>query len=268
MEKKYLDIDESTFAYYSNDYVGIYRNELGYPSQPSPIKGNLVDYSTEQNSHHFRSQEFYKLNKDKTNILVAGCSETFGWEIEYKYTWPVILNEYMGNHFDTELFSVAYPGSSIHANIRNIYAFIHNYGNPDYIIMYLADSLRNIFCYKGNLFNVHHNYYMKESVKYTKLFSHENQMLSFSTMLNGLEKYCQAAGIKLLWSTWSPEDFRFFEKVGFSNLHPVIKDYDIIESMRTPDVEKFWDKALDNMHFGYKDHLALAHSFYKGLGYE
>jgi hypothetical protein len=264
MEEQYLDIKEETLAYYSNDYLGVYRNELPPTRNPYPIQGKHIDYSKELNSHHFRSPEFHKLDSDKKNILIVGCSQTFGWEIDKQYTWPHIINDKLNKDFNVDIFNIAYPGASIHANIRNTYAFIRKYGRPDYIFMYLADSFRDVFCYHGNLFNVHYEYYKaKESKEFTRIFSHENQMLKYTTMLHGLEEYCDASGTKLIWSAWDRKDFDFFNKIGFKHLKDISLNFDAIEHFKNDQVEHIWERAYDQVHFGYKDHLALAQVFYE-----
>ena len=91
-------------------------------SMPRDTSG-LTEYK--ENSMGYRSKEFLK----KENMIVAGCSFTYGLGISEELTWAHILS----NKINEDYVNLAHPGISIEQSVVNVISYCEKFGNPEYI---------------------------------------------------------------------------------------------------------------------------------------
>lgn len=95
------------------------------------------------NSMGFRCDEFQQAH-EKTHILFAGCSITFGEAVPPDYVWAKKLYDKIALEYDVSgYYNVGTPGTSISKVVQTIKAYIDNFGEPDYIFCLLPDTARD-----------------------------------------------------------------------------------------------------------------------------
>lgn len=257
------DATPELFKEHGSLYLGVYTPYIEKPKSfpHTYITEKGIKYTV--NSHFFRTPEFNGLSLDKKNILIGGCSQTYGWELDEQYTWSNILTNKIRKKINADTYNLAYPGFSIHAIIRTSMAFIKKYGKPDYILFLLPNIGRDIFIKNNELTNLHVGKEDKLSMSFTKTFSYENALYRACTMLDLFETYCKEAGIIFHWTSWMDDDNLFYDQYGFENYFNMdgssISKY---EHLKNANNEKFWEYALDGGHFGYRSNLMIADAFY------
>lgn len=183
---------------------------------PNSLEGPPVKYKL--NKYGFRSDPFKKLGNSKINILTAGCSWTYGEGIPTEYVWPEVLSNKIKEKAGKEVcvYNLGVKGGSIQLSVKNLMAFIRTYGKPDYIFAEMPNFSRNI------AYNEKEKYFMNITIdnhisrmghgtksekdtfkRYTMNYVEEEKMLEASMLMSLLEEFCDAAGIKLLWSAYA-----------------------------------------------------------------
>ena len=95
--------------------------------EQEPVLNEELYFTYKLNNRGFRSQHFKELNKKDFNILIAGCSNTFGYGLPNEFTWPNLITNKLKNKFlnkNVEMFNISGPGHSIPLIIRNIICFL------------------------------------------------------------------------------------------------------------------------------------------------
>lgn len=221
------------------------------------------------NSFGFRSQEILKLNNENLNILISGCSNTWGDGVFFDDMWSNQLKYlFVSKNKKINIDNISYPGASIHACIRNIMAFIENYGKPDYIFICFPSLSRNLYFSneKNKIINcfVFDNYLMepvKTQKEYNKSYIHENSILLATTLIYMLEEVCRANQINLIWSTWDKKDEELFNTFNFNNFVSILNLNNI--DVKNNSNSFYWDLAKDGVHFGAKWHKQIANFYAK-----
>ncbi len=183
------------------------------------------------NKYGFRGEDFSPNKK----ILAAGCSFTFGVGVDEKSIWASILSKKLGV---SNIDLIAKPGVSIPWIIENIFKYFKNYGHPEYLFCLFPNYERQ-YLPIDNLFyadkdyelygkSVEHvegtmgedgkffrllaisqesqeggNRYLKLPYDYLKVFSQDFCIKESTLSIKYLEDYCEAVGIKFLWSSWT-----------------------------------------------------------------
>jgi hypothetical protein len=137
-----FDLNTDIQKYYDEDgylVLGIFRD-----AKDVVHHGPELTYRV--NRQGFRSKHFQKLDPNKINILYAGCSWTFGEGIVEEHAWSNILSNKIQEHCKKEVdyHNVSAMGASPHLIIKNVMAFIRNYGKPDYLFIEMSDHSRAI----------------------------------------------------------------------------------------------------------------------------
>jgi hypothetical protein len=225
----FIEGDRRKFSASLDQIKAIYFNKIDryYPElpKPNPEDGEWLGISYEINEHGFRSPSFDK----KADILILGCSQTFGIGIEnIENTWPAILSDKLNLPYA----SLAKSGSSINSQIRRAYAYIKQYGKPKYIYAIFPDFDRLEFPVDQKVLMPDKR---KDRLNYLETIHKKNQdeVLKFSSAPHDardvippsfrnffsaqyilmFEQYCQEAGINLVWSTWSINDQALISKL-------------------------------------------------------
>ena len=188
------------------------------------------------NSYNYRSPEF----SEGTEILAAGCSQTFGIGVPENGTWPHFLSKLTGMSYA----NLSAPGASIEWIVTSILRYIKTFGAPKYIVCYFPDLIRGEIAVDGvttKAEETNDNDFLQQAYdgskrdweKSTRVLTHlsldstnpENpspklikkpyEIEHTTTKIEAvrksivairtLEAYCSAANINLLWSSWSEQ---------------------------------------------------------------
>lgn len=239
------------------------------------------------NSHGFRGKEI----SGSEDLLIAGCSFTFGSGIPEEKIWGVQV----ANNMSLSYANLGYPGASILSIINSIFSYFKEYGNPKTLICLFPDLDRiqlpvdnKIWTSKSDKLNKdlariflgehHHNL-----PKYSKAPHYIENVMPLSVprwisikYIQILEQYCKSSGIKLVWSTWEnnflpplieSKEFEFLidtsivEEETNNNCHLELKNEFSNIFDRGSDIEY----GLNRAHWGVHKHTHYAEIFTKAL---
>ena len=183
------------------------------------------------NSYNCRSIEFY----NNPELLVAGCSQTFGIGVPVEGTWASFLAKDLGvGHVNTAL-----PGGSVQTIVNNIFAYIREFGKPKSIAMLLPELTRmtvvdvNGLIYRGyagepgsiryedanfrdGLDNSERPKYSKVPHQWEDILPSQAAVAQSMFALTMLIQYCRDTGINLVWSSWDKESIALYSALAAS----------------------------------------------------
>jgi hypothetical protein len=217
-----------------------------------------VTYTMNSSGH--RSDEF-KFEHDGLHVLFAGCSSTLGEGLPYMSNWTGRFYNKISKVTKTSgHFNLSFLGGSTELIVANIYKYIIKYGKPDVLLVHTPETLRCV-SYNGKEYS---NQMNLEDVE----IRIKNRWYSYNAML-GLEMYCSAVGIKLLWTSWEDSDVDFYYKTHmFKNFMPY-KSVDIMlfATNKHEKDSKYFKIARDNAHPGFEYSDGLANAYFKEVMY-
>ena len=111
-----------------------------YTTRPYRING--IDYIT--NSKDFRSPEF----KKNTDLLIAGCSFTYGVGIPQEFMWAEIV----AKDLNLSHANLSMPGDSVVGQVKKIFAYFKEYGHPKFLCALFPDFGRFLYPQNKNHF--------------------------------------------------------------------------------------------------------------------
>jgi hypothetical protein len=268
-------LDNHTFDYDKDSFYSdgrLKKNSDGYYVGPNGYYDKAVSEEEKVtyrfNNLFFRSDHFKKVEKDKVNILYSGCSWTYGSGMYEELTWPMLLSNKVKNYYskDVNHFNVALPGASVFLSIKNIMAFIRNYGKPDYIFVNMPPIARDMkYDKKNNFFysvvmgsGYFEGNYPKIYLEYIKNHSHEDSILKAVEQIKMLEDYCNESKIKLMWTYWHEADGMVYRDIKFDNIFfPIsnFRNYVLPEDLNKSYYNNennlpLWELAQDRHHPG------------------
>lgn len=234
-----------------------------------PAWQSYEDVKFKANSFGFRAEELTKLDSNKLNILYSGCSITFGYGLPPESMWTNMLTDKIKDVNETvEARNISYGGHSTLAIIKNVMAYIRNYGKPDFIFLLLPHTGRTVYFHVNRYHNVfppfvsHLNPWQE---KYQEGFSLETQLFADAQMINIFKDYCQEANINLTLATWSDYAYGFLGQSGLDNLLNLHQG--IIFNEPKYNVNKdnlpYWLKAADHQHPGTLYNQIVAREMFK-----
>lgn len=208
------------------DYRYVDLARTNFPNEIVP----LGEYKT--NSTGYRSGEFV----ESPDLLVAGCSQTWGVGLQEKNLWGTRLAQYL--KVDSYV-NIGYLGWSIDGIVTNVLRYIDKYGKPKKLALLLPDFYRVVSAYATDIvlpdgYNAKHypDGHIQSGVEYTWLnrsltlpkyskrphkiqdiLPLEHSIYESVKMLQILVMYCKAAGIDLVWGSWEEDTCYLFEKV-------------------------------------------------------
>lgn len=233
-------------------------------------ESSTITYSL--NEHGFRTKQFKSLDKNVTNILTAGCSNTFGFGLDEDYVWPNILNNNLNN---VNLYNIAISGLDVAGIITNIFVFCQRYGNPEYLFLLLPPFNRT-FTLKDDHLIMQQEPLFKDSNDMVKNILKKKSFLPpllYNNLLfiKNLEIFCKHNNIKLLWHCWDDNSQLIYENVGYAN-NISFKNFMIekekllkLKNNETLQNYKNWHFADDKNHYGYSIQIAWANMFYNSF---
>jgi|LauGreDrversion4_2_1035121.scaffolds.fasta_scaffold00053_61 hypothetical protein len=183
------------------------------------------DFLYKLNQDGFRSTDFLEFDKNKNNILFAGCSITFGQGLPEDLVWPQVLMSSLVSQNPEEDFAsynIGIPGVGIFAIYKNILAFIESVGIPNKIFVLFPNISRGFIYSDERSDFIHSDMHSNKDLdsndyKYIKGYQHMEQLLTVVTLINSLEYLCQSLNIELMWSTWEFDGNALFNELNFKN---------------------------------------------------
>lgn len=272
------------FSSFLNKYKAIERygyQERGLNEITDPSRYYYI------NSHGFRGKEI----SGKEDMLIAGCSFTFGSGIPEEKIWGVQV----ANSMSLSYTNLGYPGASVLSIINSIFAYFKEYGNPKILICLFPDLDRiqlpvdnKIWTSKSDKLNQdlariflgeHHH----DLPKYSKAPHNIEDVMPLSVprwisikYIQILEQYCRSSNIKFIWSTW---ENNFLSALLQSNEFEFIIDTKLIDQDLNKECHielknnfpKIFDRGsdieygLNRAHWGVHKHTHYAEIFEKFL---
>lgn len=221
---KYSSFNSENFdKFFLNDFL---HYKTGGITEPNSIKKGFSPYldldgEYIHNSFGYRSQEFHK----NTQAVFAGDSFTYGVGIPEEGIWSSIVNE----KFNFDGVNMGFPGASVTGIVGNLMHYFKVYGNPEYLFCMFPDFSRmQVFLNKNIMVSssnpeidgiteiqMAHLSDYNDRPKYAKkpflvedVLPNEIPYYYSLKQIQMLEQYCDAAGIKFLWSMFHEPDHR------------------------------------------------------------
>jgi hypothetical protein len=225
------------------------------------------------NKHGHRCEEFETLNKNKTNILFAGCSVTFGEALPEGYTWDNhVYNKIKKINSNIGPFhSLGYPGNGTDHIVDNIIGYCNNFGNPNIIYVLLPDYGRMKY-WDSNLQSFETIYSNSEIDYSLNQKDLHDFLLECVRSIQRLEYYCTINNISLFLTSWDAPTSYILSKL---NLKCFISLYNSEENPQLlypldykTEVEPysgcdFLFDAADSQHYGLMGQLSFAKTIYE-----
>lgn len=192
-----------------------------------------IDY--ELNSHGYRSKEF----GTNEEVMVLGCSQTYGRGIPEEFTWGSVFAKKINKHY----IKLAQEGDSAQAQVYKAFKYFQEFGNPK-IIVASFPSTRIEMPYVSKKFGktinldqtniterdkIQQVFLYDELDKYSKIPYNPEKVLpqEFAIFYNFmfvqmLEQYCESNKIMLIWNMW--DDYLFLDYLRI-NLPEILNNY-------------------------------------------
>jgi hypothetical protein len=242
---------------------------------------------------------------------MAGCSYTWGAGLYERHVWPHYIKQMTGKSGA----NIGVSGGSTSGAVSRIFGYIEKFGKPKIILCFMPDLMRfympllkdrfitnrvvdNDWNYK-EVFLIDNGWtgYNELDQKYIQpkfsKFPHTvtdilPAEIAFYTSIQSileLERYCDAANIKLVWGTWHYETYKFYKKlknisnkkhfkhmIDFSSAakYTHAKDtknheiYDCHKDLEQEDKGTFYI-AADTHHWGSHSQIHIAEIFYEQI---
>jgi hypothetical protein len=171
------------------------------------------------NEHGYRSIKFSKKNE----VLVLGCSQTYGAGMYDEFTWPEIFS----NSINKKYSRLAIPGDSIGAQVYKAFKYFEENGNPE-IVVGAFPLLRLEYVSVPEKLLPHTqsghtetermavgiaNFYIDYFLKFSKaphlvetVIPKEFVIFYNFMFLKMLEQYCESHKIKFIWTIYDYHD--------------------------------------------------------------
>jgi hypothetical protein len=254
----------------------------GYASHHEPNKNPQVIYKL--NRDGFRSENFEKLKSSNLNVLISGCSLTFGQGVFQENSWPELFSKKLSNNSikPIKMYNLGVLGASIYLIIKNLMAFIRRYGSPDEIYLLLPphsrkiiydesfNSFKNAIINKEDFISLVHKKDLSTK-KFYNSYCNEDAKLLAVTLIGIFEDFCESKNIKLIWSSYdATSETDFYETSGFKFYKKYVApepDFyynDKSLSHLIPENKNnvpYWDIGSDEDHPGAVWHKDIAEMF-------
>lgn len=194
------------------------------------------------NSMGFRSQEFVEC----PDLLVAGCSQTFGEGLLEEYRWGDMLAKKLEV---SSYVNLSMSGWSIGFIVYNLFHYFRIYGDPKKLAISFPDPYRMAMAYNTDVAvdwdstskrpditkpagGIHHNSLEQTRTvpKYSKAPYYLRDILPYETAIyDGVKaiqmliQYCKKANIDLVWGSWSLHSSYLFEDIAYEFRLPIDK---------------------------------------------
>jgi hypothetical protein len=180
--------------------------------------GNLINPEVDPVNEYKVDKYGFRPELTKSDILVGGCSITFGVGVPEEATW----GSFIGKALDSSVSTIANPGASIPLIIEQIYIYFSVYGHPKKLFCLFPDLGRLPTIVDGTVLSGGGSSYTNKDLlvtvrtadhkgkpKYLKkpydvhaTTTYENAAYWSVRYIRMLEQYCSAVGVDFIWSTW------------------------------------------------------------------
>jgi hypothetical protein len=236
-------------------------------------KNDNITYS--YNSLGFRGKEF----EPEEDLVIAGCSQTFGMGLEENYIWGNVV----ANSLGYKASNISMPGASTESIINNIYAYFKEYGHPKMLLALFPDMYRfqiptnRKYITSSSIKNEGPEPYEQPYMTYLYLDKQEQskkpkyqkipfdleeiitpEIAFFYNMKSIiiLNQYCNALGIKFYWASWRPE-----LDIAITKIKSDSKDYENYVSL---DIFNWYTKhSFEEDPFGVEKNLIESEYYHK-----
>jgi hypothetical protein len=196
------------------------------------------------NSYGYRTKEFI-FNED---LLALGCSQTFGWGVEEKESWPEIIS----NKFNISVTNLSLPGDSVMGQVLKAFEYFKIYGNPKKIVGVFPI---NRILFAAGTVNPHHiktwDLHRNKTpdrfseIPHTpdKVFNVEVCQIQNYMFISMLEQYCRSNSIDFFYTFWDMHRTEGLE-LDFVENHDTDKVSDIL-GLKSVVMMPVWKKNAD-----------------------
>lgn len=175
------------------------------------------DITYKINSNGYRTGEFSEISNDDINVLVVGCSYSFGIGLPEKDLYHTHIGNFLSGQFQqaqgfppksAKIWNVSVPGYSNDAITRLLYRFIPII-NPSFVIVQWTMPYRREYVEENNalkrILSNHPVYYQDRSPAYKSFFQLHNKFYDqylWEKNLVMCMALCQSANVPLIYDNW------------------------------------------------------------------
>lgn len=211
------------------------------------LKNSDIEYKL--NTQGFRTEEFEELKRENFNVICSGCSITYGEAVPSEFSWPQVLRSKLQEDYNNlKLYNLGVVGSSTFIVIKNIFAFIKQYGKPDAIFLMLPNFHRHIkFNPEVGQYQqlTPKNYVSNSSDEYV----YENNLMLYFNLIQILELYCNDNNIKLMWGVWGDAANKFIKENNYFNNFVEYPMQWFRDARYKDDIDlPWWNQSQDGTH--------------------
>jgi hypothetical protein len=223
------------------------------------------------NNYGYRSAEFDKSNE----ILVLGCSQTYGSGMPIEFIWPEIFSNSLKKKYST----VATPGDSINGQVYKAFKYFEEVGNPEIVVGLFPLHRLEYSSIPGKFISTtswgqaeRHKpsvgvgfFYQDYSLKISKaphdpeyILPKEFALFYNFMFMKMLEQYCESHNIKFIWSIYEDEDIEsLMQSTGYV-LDNYLKTSDLTKISKVKTIAD----CSTNKHCSpeFKDHKLYEHA--------
>ena len=245
------------------DELGFYFDRKG--STIDRPNDNIVKINYEINSHGYRSEEF----EDPADVVVLGCSQTFGAGMHKKYIWPEVFS----NTIKKQYHNLATPGDSAQGQVYKAFKYFEEIGNPKIVVGCFPLLRIETPLIPGRLEKIKKNRYI-DIFGIEMAYINGDTLVDFSKsphdpecvlppevaifynfmFIQMLEQYCKSHGIIFIWALW---DNNHIISEAKNNSPSIFKNYvlDDISYYQTQESKLFYKDKVLSCHEELKEHL-------------
>jgi hypothetical protein len=218
--------------------------EMGIPVLKNKLRhlehgGKKVHYIDKVNDYFFNSEGFRSEKEfdGSEELIFTGCSHTFGEGVPEEAVWGAQVARGLGMSYA----NLGRPAVSAYWAVGSVFSYLKRHkAKPKVIVALMPDfkrfmTVRNPLvssAYVGEAAKIESegrgvflaNHWaddnIKDSPKYLErpfaaeyTTSKETAFMQNMRAIQSLELYCSVAGIKFLWSTWSPKESILFSSI-------------------------------------------------------
>jgi hypothetical protein len=237
----------------------------------SVYKGKKIYYKL--NNHGHRCEEFKPLDKNKKNILFAGCSATFGEALPEEYTWDNHLYKTLNSVYPNigSFNSLGYPGQGADHIVDNIIKYCNTFGNPKIIYVLFPDygRMKSWDSRSKSFKTIYPDNKTRNSANQT---DPHDFLLEYVRSIQRLSDYCVINDIFLFMTSWDAPTSYLISKLNLKNFITIYDSDENPQLLHSLDYElevepytnrEFLFNAADEQHYGLVGQLSFAKNIYE-----
>lgn len=226
-----------------------------------------------------------------SDLVVAGCSMTYGIGVPATDTWGFRLKELLA---EDSYINLGTPGASAETVARTVMDYVETYGVPKRLAVLMPNLERHYVAGNTSIIfdrnkeaqvkdytaeyafdvildrdNVDRPSYIKKPYLWQDVLPHEHYGLKSLLAIKQLEQYCLAVGIEMIWATWDESLNSLAKSLGFETFKAFDYPFKWSEAAchqddRAKINERHYSVGADpDRHWGSHTHIHLAEHFYE-----